>query len=76
MAEPAPTEETLRRQAYSAATTRFRNENRPAFDKILAEEMKKRGIDWSPKPTETERARAQVEEIFAAHPEIREELLG
>jgi hypothetical protein len=76
MAETAPTEETLRRQAYSAATTRFRNENRPAFDKILAEEMKERGINWTPKPTEQERALRQVEDIFAAHPEIREQLLG
>lgn len=76
MADTAPTEENLRRQAYSAATTRFRNENRPAFDKILAEEMRERGIDWSPKPTEAERARAQVLDIFAAHPEIKDELLG
>lgn len=69
----ADTESALKRDAHSKATTRLREEYRQRLNEITKEEMTKRGIDWSPRPTEEEKAAKQVAELLAAHPNLREQ---
>lgn len=64
------------RKAYSAATKRLREENRDTFTKLYIEEAKKLGVDYKPKPTEEEKAEAQLAEILAAHPHLRDKVAG
>lgn len=66
-------ESAAKREAHSRATTRLRNEYRVRLNEITKEEMKARGIDWNPKPTEEEKAAAQVAELLAAHPSLRDQ---
>lgn len=70
---PEERESAAKREAHSRATTRLRNEYRTRLNEITKEEMKARGIDWSPKPTEEEKAAAQVAELLAAHPSLRDQ---
>jgi hypothetical protein len=69
---PKTTDETdPKRAAYSAATTRLREEQRDAFNALLREEMAKRGVEWAPKPTDKEKAEVQVAELFEKFPDLR-----
>ena len=65
------TEPDPKRAAYSAATTRLRDEQREAFNVLLKEEMAKRGIEWSPKPDEKQKAEQQVADLFEKYPDLR-----
>jgi hypothetical protein len=60
-----------RSKAYSAATSRLREANRDEFDGYLSEEYAKYGIVFNPKPSEVAKARAEIERLLAAHPELR-----
>ena len=64
----------LRTKAYSAGSKRLREENRDAFKKLVIEEADKLGIDYVFSPTPEEKALAQAEALFAAHPGLREAL--
>lgn len=70
----APDAAALRREAYSAAQTRLREENRDAYNRIMAEEMRARGIDWAPRLTEEEKAAKQVADLLAQYPSLREQV--
>lgn len=70
----APDAAALRREAYSAAQTRLREENRDAYNRIMAEEMQARGIDWAPRLTEEEKAAKQVADLLAQYPSLREQV--
>lgn len=63
---------TLQRQAYGKAQARLREAHRPEFNEYMAEEAKALGIDWSPKPTEEQKAAQQLHALLAAHPHLRE----
>ena len=63
-----------RREAYSAAQTRLREEFKSDYNRIMAEEMRKRGIDWSPRLTEEEKAAKQVADLLAQFPSLREQV--
>lgn len=62
------------RAAYGAATKRLREAHRDEFNEYQKEEAKKLGIDWSPKPTAEEKARAQFQELLAQHPGLASEV--
>jgi hypothetical protein len=65
---------SLHRQAYGAATRRLREAHRAEFNALMQEEAKGLGLDWKPKPTDAEKAAAQVAALLAAHPELREQM--
>lgn len=68
--------DTKMREAYSAATKRVREDNREVFNKYMTEEAKARGIDWTPKPTAAEKARAEFQRLLSEHPEFASEVGG
>lgn len=68
--------DNLLRQAYGAATQRLREQHRDDFNKLYAEEAKQRGVEWTPKKSPEEKAREQLEALFAEHPHLREEYLA
>lgn len=74
--QPSSTDNKVKQQAYSKAQTRLRQENPDLWNKVLGEEYQKVGIDWKPKPTEEEKAQAEVERLLAAHPNLQPTLLN
>jgi hypothetical protein len=71
IADEAESRAEAKRKAYSAATTRFRKENPSEWNRVLKDEYAKVGIEWNPKPTEEERAAAEIERLLAEHPDLR-----
>lgn len=67
------TEKDLRSAAYSAANKRLRESNPEQFKQFVGEEMKARGVDWTPRLTPAERARAEVQRLLTEHPELADE---
>jgi len=61
------------RLAYSRAGTRLREEHQDEFNKFQTEEAAKLGLNWSPRPTGLDKARAEMEALFAAHPDLLRE---
>lgn len=61
-----------RRAAYSAAETRLREAHHDEFRALVKEEADRRGVTYVFRKTETERAAAQLEQLLADHPELRE----
>jgi hypothetical protein len=68
---PSVESNTDRSKAYSAATARLREGHRQEFDGYLTEEMAKFGLVYTPKPTEAEKAKSEIEKLLALHPELR-----
>lgn len=66
-------EQKARAAARSAAASRLREAHRSEHDEYLADEMQKRGIDWKPKPTPEEKAKADLEKIYAEYPHLKED---
>lgn len=62
------------RAAYSAATKRLREENLDRFNELRAEEAKRLGVEWSPRPTAEQKAEAELEALLAAHPNLAEKV--
>lgn len=52
-----------RSAARSAAATRLRENHREEHDQILVEEMKERGVDWQPRPSKEQKAKAEIERL-------------
>jgi hypothetical protein len=65
---PAKTESALRREAYSAAEKRLREENKDRFNALVQEEATARGVTYQRRLTEDEKAEKQLQELLAAHP--------
>lgn len=60
-------ESKARREADYAATQKLKEAHLDEFNKIKTAEMAARNIDWKPKPTEREKAAAQVAELVAKY---------
>jgi hypothetical protein len=73
---PAKTESALRREAYSAAERRLREENKDRFDALVQEEATARGVTYQRRLTEEEKARQKLQELLAAHPGLAAEAAG
>ena len=56
--------------AYGAAVTRLKDENRGRFNELVGEEMAKRGIEWSPRPTAEEKAAAEIKRLVSENPNL------
>lgn len=65
-------EQKARAAARSSAASRLREAHRSEHDEYLADEMQKRGIDWKPKPTPEEKAKADLEKIYAEYPHLKD----
>lgn len=65
-------EQKARAAARSAAASRLREAHRSEHDAYLADEMRKRGIDWKPKPTPEEKAKAELARILEEYPHLKE----
>lgn len=74
-ADDSSTKDSLLRQAYGAATARLRDAYRAEFNKLYAEEAAARNVEWKPRPTEEEKAEAQLAALLAAHPNLREKVV-
>lgn len=77
-AEPTPTgnedRDTKIRKAYASATKRLREAHLPEFRTLQQEEAKALGVDWTPKPTKEEKAEAQLAELLAANPNLKQRI--
>lgn len=62
------------RKAYSNATALLREENRARFEELREQESKKLGVAYTRRPTETEKAEAELAALLAKHPELRERI--
>lgn len=60
-----------KRAAYSKATTRLRDAHRDEFNDLLKEEMASAGIEWSPRPTEEQKAEQEIAELLTKFPELK-----
>lgn len=61
---------TLLREAYTAATQRLREAHREEFNGYYGEEAKQRGVEWSPRLSPEEKAKATLEALIAEHPDL------
>lgn len=68
--ESAQTDDQKRRESYSAATARLREENKGRFRALVQEEAGKRGVTYEFRKTAEERAREQVQALLAEHPNL------
>jgi hypothetical protein len=59
-----------KREAYSAATTRLRDAHREDFNTFLVDENQKRGITWSPRKTDEEKAAETLAKILKDYPDL------
>jgi hypothetical protein len=60
----------LLRQAYGKATARLRDEHREDFNKFYAEAAKDLGVDWSPRPSDEEKAARAFEQLLIDYPDL------
>lgn len=58
-------------RAYAAATKQLREENRARFIQLQIAFCKEEGLEWKPRPTKAERAKAELEKIYAEFPDLR-----
>lgn len=68
------TESALRREAYSAAEKRLREENRDRFDALVQEEATSRGVTYQRRLTESEKAEQKMRDLLAANPALAEKI--
>lgn len=61
----------LRREAYSTATSRIRDENRDIFNRLMTEECEKRGVEWTPRLDEEGKALETVRDLLDKYPSLR-----
>lgn len=60
------------RKAYGQATNTLRDTHRDEFNKLYSEAAAALGVEWSPRPTEEQRAEQQFEELLNQYPHLRE----
>lgn len=68
--EDGMTDNQKLRKAYGAAGTRLREAHREEFNKYQQEEAAKLGVEWTPRPSGVDRARAEMERILEENPEL------
>lgn len=62
------------RKIYAEATRELREAHRDEFNELRRKKAQERGIDWSPEPTKTEKAAAQIRRMLAEDPDLAEHL--
>lgn len=62
------------RAAYGKATTSLRENHRDEFNKLYSEHAAELGVEWSPRPSEEQKAEQQFEDLLTNFPHLRERL--
>lgn len=65
-----PERDAALRKAYSNTVAILRESHRDEFNRIMAEQAKRLGYEWTPKPTAKDKAAAQLQTILAEHPDL------
>ena len=63
------------RKAYSLAGTRLREAHREEFNEYQKEAAEELGLEWNPRPSGTDRAKAEIERMLDEQPELAEVLV-
>lgn len=63
-----------RSAAYSEAIAALRDKHREEFNVLLQASYASRGIQWTPRPTESQKALATIRELLTQFPSIRDVL--
>jgi hypothetical protein len=74
-AEPLTREAALRK-AYSLATKRLREAHQDEFNGLYTAEAKKLGHEWTPRPSDEQKAVEELDTILAKFPHLKERLVG
>lgn len=72
--QEAPGRKELLRQAYGTASQELREEHRGEFNERYAAAAQRLGVDWSPRPSEEQRAEQQFEQLLTDYPHLRERI--
>lgn len=62
------------RKAYGRATTVLRENHREEFNILQQEAAHELGLTWKPKPSEAEKAKADLHALLTEHPELLDEV--
>lgn len=61
-------------KAYGVATKKLRDAHRDEFNRLYQAEAKAMGLEWTPRPTASEKARAQLLSLLEEHPDLAAEV--
>lgn len=64
----------LLRQAYGKATTELRTTHKDEFNTLYAKHAAALGVDWSPRPSDEQKAEAQFADLLANYPHLADRL--
>lgn len=62
------------RQAYSLASQELRQTYQKEFNALRAKHSADLGVEWTPRPSKDEKARAELDRLLAENPTLVEEL--
>lgn len=65
-----------RSAARSAALSALRKAHIAEYNDLLTQEMKARGVDWKPRPTPEEKARAEIRRLASENGLNLDDVLG
>ena len=68
---PQMSEQEAIAKSYTDAQKQLRENHLAEFNDLRKAAAKVYGYDWTPKPTEAEKAAAKIEDLLAEHPELR-----
>jgi hypothetical protein len=72
--ETPKSRDDLLRQSYTEAMAQLREENITRFNELRVKAAKALGVEWKPKPTKEEQAKADLERLIAEHPHLENAL--
>lgn len=64
------------RESYTTAMTRLREAHPAEFNQLRQAAAKELGIEWTPRPTDEEKAREQMQALLAKYPGLASEYGG
>lgn len=62
------------KKAYATATSKLRKAHQTEFNTLYSTEAKALGVEWKPKPTAEEKARAEMAALLEKYPQLRDDL--
>lgn len=65
--------QVLKREAYTAAEGRLKQEYADRFKALVTEEAEKRGVEYVFRKTAEEKAREQYEKLLAEYPQLAQQ---
>lgn len=62
------------RQAYSLASQELRQTYQKEFNELRVKHSKALGVEWTPRPSKDEKARAELDRLLSENPGLMEDL--